>query len=183
MKFTNFKKQLQKYVIFGRMVSKGEIYMYSSYGRYGADAGIWLIISAVLAVVGGFVLYFTFLKKSNDGKFKGFAGWMYDFLTFKKMLIENLLRILYLICALFVTLASFASIGSSFLGFIITLVFGNLLIRIIYEFSLILLVICRNTTDINAKLGGKCCKSEDKKVEVVETRVETTPETNSESAE
>ena len=144
--------------------------------RGGTEAGIWVVISAVLAVIGGILLYFTFLKKSNDGKFKGFAGWMYDFLTFKKMLIENLLKVLYLICSLFVTLASFAEIGTSFLGFFITLVFGNLLIRIVYEFSLILLVICRNTTDINTKLSAKCCKPEEKKVQVVETKVEANTE-------
>lgn len=126
------------------------------------DAGIWLIISAVLAVVGGFVLHFTFLRKSNDGKFKGFAGWMYDFLSFKKMLIENLLKILYLICALLVTLGSFAFIGESFLGFLVILIGGNLIVRITYEFSLILLVICRNTTDINSKMTSKCCKNGEK---------------------
>ena len=138
--------------------------------NYGSssDAGIWTIISAVLAVIGGIVLYFTFLKKSNDGKFKGFAGWMYDFLTFKKMLIENLLRILYLICALFTTLASFAIIGTSFLSFVIMLLGGNLVIRIIYEFSLILLVICRNTTDINTKMNNRA---------ITENRAETTENT------
>lgn len=124
------------------------------------DAGIWVIISAVVAVIGGFVLYFTFLKKSNEGKFKGFLGWMYDFLTFKKMLIENLLRTLYLIFAIFITLASFAVIGQSFLSFIVMLLGGNLVVRITYEFALILLVICRNTTDINSKLSGKCEKEE-----------------------
>ena len=35
------------------------------------------------------------------------------------------------------------------------LVVGNLTIRVAYEFSLILLVICRNTTDINAKMAKK----------------------------
>lgn len=125
-----------------------DYYMYSS----ANDAGIWLIISAVLAVVGGIVLYFTFLKKSNDGKFSGFLGWMYDFLTFKKMLIENLLKVLYLIVAIFITLGSFAIIGQSFLGFLVTLVGGNLVARIVYEFLLVALVICRNTTDINDKL-------------------------------
>ena len=128
--------------------------MYSS----ANDAGIWLIISAVLAVVGGIVLYFTFLKKSNDGKFSGFLGWMYDFLTFKKMLIENLLKVLYLIVAIFITLGSFAIIGQSFLGFLVTLVGGNLVARIVYEFLLVALVICRNTTDINDKLTVKANK-------------------------
>lgn len=77
---------------------------------------------------------------------------MYDFLSFKKMLIEGLLRILYLICTLFVTLVSFGFIGESFLVFIATLLLGNLAVRIVYEFSLIILVICRNTTEINSKL-------------------------------
>ena len=108
---------------------------------------IWTIISAVLALVGGIVLYFTFLRRKNDGKFKGFLGWMYDFLTFKKMFIENLLKVTYLILAIFVTLSSFGT--GSFLGFIATLVLGNLAVRIIYEFSLVLLGIYENTTQIN----------------------------------
>ena len=155
---------------------KGEINMYNSYTRSNAEAGIWMIIAAVIAVIGGIVLYFTFLKKSNDGKFKGFLGWMYEFLSFKKMLIENLLRVLYLICALFITLGSFGVIGQSFLSFLVILIGGNLLIRVAYEFSLILLVICRNTTDINTKLGSKCCKNEEKKVEVVQEKVEVNSE-------
>lgn len=114
---------------------------------------IWMIISAVLAVCGAIALHFTFLSKSKDGKFKKFWGWMYDFLTFKKMLIENILKIFYLICALFITLVSFGFIGQNFLMFLAVLVVGNLVTRIIYEFSLILLLICRNTTEINSKLS------------------------------
>lgn len=82
----------------------------SSYARSAstmnsvASSAIWIIVSLVLAIVGGIVLYFTFLKKDNEGKYTGFLGWMYDFLTFKKLTIENVLKILYLICAIFVTL-------------------------------------------------------------------------------
>lgn len=125
---------------------------YSAYGTQAGGTGalIWIIIAAVLAVVGGLVLYFTFLSKKNDGKFKGFLGWLHDFLTFKKMFIENLLRVTYLILTLFVTLSSFAA--GSFLAFLATIVLGNLSVRIIYEFSLILLIICRNTTEINKNL-------------------------------
>lgn len=119
------------------------------------EFGIWAIISAVLAVVGGIALYFTFLSKSSCEKFKGFVRWIYDFLSFKKMLIEGLLRILYLIFTLFVTLVSFGFMGQSFLAFIVTLVLGNLSVRIVYEFLLITLVICRNTTEINSKLNKK----------------------------
>ena len=126
------------------------MYVYPAYSNNSQAALIWVIVSAVLAIIGGIILYFTFLKKNNDGKFNKFLGWLYDFLTFKKMFIENLLRVTYLILAIFVTLASFAA--GSFISFLLTLVVGNLAVRVIYEFSLVLLVICRNTTEINKKL-------------------------------
>lgn len=142
--------------------------MYSSYG-YGYESGsskgllnlfssgnlVWIIISVVVAVIGGITLYFTFLSKKNEGKYKGFTGWMYDFLSFKKMVIENILKILYLICAIYITLSSFALISSSFLAFLLYLVLGNLIVRISYELLLVVLVICRNTTDISKKLDKK----------------------------
>ena len=119
-----------------------------------ADISVWLIISVVLAIVGGILVYFLFLSKKNEGKFKGFVGWLYDFLSFKKMFMEALLKITYLIVAIYITLSSFAIIGSSFLGFLVYLIVGNLIARLVYEFSLILLVICRNTTEINKNLKG-----------------------------
>ena len=144
--------------------------MYSSYSGYGnnsamnsllksssasAENSVWVIISAVIAVIGGIVLYFTFLSKKNEGKYTGFLGWMYEFLTFKKMVIENILKILYIVIASFITLASFAVISKSFLSFIIVLVVGNLVTRIMYELFLVVLIICGNTTDISKKLDKK----------------------------
>lgn len=137
------------------------MYTTSMYGSKGlstvananAASAIWMIIAAVLALVGGILIYFLFLSKKNEGKFKGFWGWLYDFLSFKKMFIEALLKISYLVAALYITLASFALISTSFVAFLMMILGGNLLARIVYEFSLILLVICRNTTDINNKLN------------------------------
>ncbi len=110
---------------------------------------IWLIISAVLAVVGGFALFFTFLSPKNNTKFTKFWGWLYDFLTFKKLFLESTIKILYLICTIFVTLGSFAIIGKDFLSFLLTLVLGNVALRITYEFLLMALIMCRNTSDIS----------------------------------
>lgn len=113
-----------------------------------ASSAVWMIVSIILAIIGGFLIYFLFLNKKNEGKFNGFLGWLYDFLSFKKMFLETLLKITYLILALYITLSSFALIGFNFLAFLLTLVLGNLVLRVAYEFSLILLVICRNTTEI-----------------------------------
>ncbi len=126
--------------------------MYSSRSLFNISGAIgstvWIILSLILAIVGGILIYFLFLNKKNEGKFKGFLGWLYDFLSFKKMFLEALLKITYLIVAIYITLSSFAIIGDSFLGFLLQLVLGNVIARVVYEFSLILLVICRNTTEI-----------------------------------
>ena len=135
-------------------------YGYSySYSGSGA-AGIWMIIVAILAVVGGPILYFTFLNPKNENKFKGFFKWLYEVLTFRKMLLETLLKIIYLVTAVFITLAPFSFINNNFIGAILTIVLGNIFARIVYEFSLILLLIYRNTTDISKKLGKDEVKKE-----------------------
>lgn len=132
------------------------------------DTAIWGIIALLVALVGGIVLYFTFLSKKNDGKFEGVLGWLYDTLTFKKMLLETVLKITYLIFAIWITLSSFTLIGTSFWGFVLMLVGGNVLVRVIYEFSLLTIVMCRNTTEINTYLKKKALKENNEvKAEVV----------------
>ena len=118
-------------------------------------AMIWMIISAVLAVIGGICLYFTVFGKANENKFTGFMKWLYDFVTFKKMILESLLRVLYIIVAIYITLSSFALISTSFVAFLAMLVLGNLVARITFEFSLVLLTICKNTTEINSKMKSE----------------------------
>src|SRR5574344_1058772 len=68
---------------------------------------IWVIVSIVVALIGGVAVYFTFLSKKNSGKFKGFLGWLYDFLTFKIFVVDTLYKIIYTICAIAITLLSF----------------------------------------------------------------------------
>ena len=130
-------------------------YITSSTTNSLIGSSVWLIVSLVLAIVGGILVYFLFLNKKNEGKFTGFLGWLYDFLSFKKMFLEALLKITYLIVAIYVTLGSFVIIGESFLGFLLTLILGNIIVRVVYEFSLILLVICRNTTEIAKNTSKK----------------------------
>lgn len=109
----------------------------------------WMIVAFILAVVGGILTYFLFLKKDNNNKFTGFVNYLYEFLSFKKMWLETILKVSYLILTIYITLMSFELIGKSFIAFLLTLVFGNIILRVVYELSLILLTICRNTTEIN----------------------------------
>lgn len=112
---------------------------------------IWFIIAAVLAVIGGIVIYFLFVRtdKKEDNKY---LAWFKDFANFKKMLIEPILKVTYLILAIFITLYSFGLIGVSFVAFLLTLTLGNILLRLAYETTLMLLMIWKNTTEINKKM-------------------------------
>ncbi len=112
----------------------------------------WMIVAFILAIVGGILTYFLFLKKDNNNKFTGFVNYLYEFLSFKKMWLETILKVSYLILTIYITLMSFELISKSFIAFLLTLVFGNIILRVVYELSLILLTICRNTTEINKKL-------------------------------
>ena len=128
----------------------------------GGALGVVTVVCFILAIIGGFVLFFGFLAKKNEKKFTGFLGWMYDFLNFKKMLSESILRVIYLITACFITLYSLGillfmeggSIGGRLLAFLLMLVIGNAVARLAYEFILVILIICKNTTEINRKMGG-----------------------------
>ena len=112
-----------------------------------ADFGVWGIIALVLAIVGGILLYFLFTNKNVEPKGK-FAKWLKDFLNFKTMWIEAILKVIYYISTIFVILASFSLISTSFLAFVILLVGGPVIIRLAYEALIMFVMIWRNTTDI-----------------------------------
>lgn len=116
--------------------------------------GVWTIISLILAIVGGILVYFLFVKAKEDPKNK-FLKWLKDFLAFKTMWIETILKVLYYILTIFFILGSFALIPVSFLSFISTLVLAPIVIRLIYEFSMMFVMIWRNTADIAKNTGSK----------------------------
>ncbi len=117
----------------------------------GMGSAVWTLVSLILAVVGCFLVYFLFVKKNikTDSKF---LKWLKDFLNFDTMLIESILKIAYIFVVIFITLGSFSLISVSFLSFIVTLVFGNLIARIIYELILITVMIWKNTAEIKKNL-------------------------------
>lgn len=141
------------------------MYMYNGYNSFNSinQAGIWFIISVVVAIIGGIFVYFMLLTKDNEKKCTGFMKTLFDFATFKKLILEDILKLLYIIVAIYITLSSLALISSSFVLFLVQLVFGNIIARIVFEFSLLMLTICKNTTEINDKLKqSKSVKKEDK---------------------
>ena len=65
-----------------------------------AGASIWIVIAAILAIIGGILVYFLFVKSKTAPKGK-FAKWLKDFLAFKVMWIEPILKVAYYILTIF----------------------------------------------------------------------------------
>lgn len=113
---------------------------------------IWLIVSLVLAIVGGILVYFLFVRPKTEPKGK-FCRWLKNFLAFKIMWIEAILKITYYVATIFCVLGSFAMLGTDFGMFIVLLIVLPVLLRLIYEGSLILIMIWQNTQNIANKLA------------------------------
>lgn len=119
-----------------------------------AGAGIWAIIALILAVLGGILVYFLFVKAKTEPKGK-FLKWLKDFLAFKVMWIEPILKVIYYIATIFIILYSFTYFGMfnvmggmALLMFLLTATLGPIIIRLVYEATMMFIMIWRNTTDI-----------------------------------
>ena len=118
---------------------------------------VWTILILILAIVGGICLYIFFLSPKKEIKNK-FLNWLKRFLNFDVMLLEFILKVVYIASALFITVWPLALIFMSPLGFLaalLTIILGNVGLRVMYEFMLMLIMLCKNTSEINRKIKEK----------------------------
>lgn len=121
---------------------------------FAAGASIWGVIAAILAIVGGILVYFLFVKSKTEPKGK-FAKWLKDFLSFKIMWLEAILKVVYYAATIFVILFSFTFLGAigvmggiALVMFLACLVLGPVLVRVGYEMTMMFIMIWHNTRDI-----------------------------------
>jgi hypothetical protein len=78
-----------------------------------------------------------------------------DFLRFKVMIIEGILKVFYVIAIIFTTLSAFSWFAMGFLGvlfFLLQITLGNVMVRVVYEAVLLKIMIWKNTKEINEKM-------------------------------
>ena len=112
----------------------------------------------VLILVAVILLMICFLGKQNRGKYHGFLGKLYDFLNFRSFTIATVLKFIYLFVAIFVAvgflLTSFNNGLGGFLASLVGLILAEVIIRILFEFWLLMVVGVTNIIEINDKMGG-----------------------------
>ena len=109
------------------------------------------ILALIVIIAGGLALYFLFVRKPNH--YQGAAAKLHDALTFRTFYTEKLLRALYCITVVAIAVYSVILLFTHFFTALMLFVLGNLIARIVYEYALLLLVLCRNTQEINRKMG------------------------------
>lgn len=119
-------------------------------GTASAENSVAMFIFFILAVIGGILIYFLFVRNKKD--FGKFGNQVRDFLDFKNLLIDHILKIAYLIFTLAIIFTSLQLIATSFLTAVLTLVLGVIFLRGGFEFSMILINLFRQVKEINQKL-------------------------------
>ena len=128
-----------------------------------SDIGVYIIIAFILGIVGAFLVYFLFLDPKKEDAYEGFVKKLYNFLSFKTMTLEFFIKILYLFSAIFITIFSLSLISQSFIAFILVLILGNIVVRLMAEGSILFLMMYKRVNSIDESLKPKKAeKKEDK---------------------
>ena len=126
-------------------------YSYATYSMPSFYSVFLTVLAAPVIVAGGLALYFLFVRKPNH--YQGAVARLHDALSFRTFYTEKLLRALYCIAVVSIVVSSVILLFSNFFGALLVFIAGNLIARIVFEFALLLLVLCRNTQEINQKMG------------------------------
>ena len=140
---------------------------YQAMGNFMGALGILSLVAFIAAIVFTVIFYRKYTKsgKLERISFKNDVE-IGRFLRFDTLLIDKILKALYLFCALYCAFETVAVVLSLFsLGFIaflfgliigaISLVISEILIRLGFENSMLRVIIARNTSAIKANMLGE----------------------------
>ena len=111
---------------------------------------IWMAVAGIAALIGGILVYFLFVRPNTVPK-NNCLKWLKDFLSFKIMWIEPVLKMVYYMASIFMVVFSFSFLSYGGMGVLMwlgSLIFGLVAIRLGYELTMMFIMIWRNTRDI-----------------------------------
>lgn len=116
--------------------------------------GIILGIAAGISVLLGILLFFTFFRKKNEGKYTGVKEKLYNLMNFNRFYAEEILRFLYIVGTCCATVCGIVSIilGSFLMG-ICQLIVLNVALRIVFELLMMFIMLCRKTVSVDRRLS------------------------------
>lgn len=124
--------------------------MYSYYYYYNLLSAMPIVVLA--AVILAIVMYFTFLRKENEGKYTGWKKTVYDFFNFNRFYTEDIMKLLYVLLTVAFTVIGIFMLFVEFATGLILLIVGNIALRVAYELVMMFVILCRKTVSIDKKM-------------------------------
>lgn len=131
-------------------------------------ARISLILSIIIALIGTIIAFVLIVPDKRRNNLNGFFKFVHDLFNFKFLVIEKILQATYIFLTIFMIIFGFFNIFTfidvysyrggtatqwlGHYGFIIMLL-GPIAIRIVYELFMMFVLLVKNVTQINNKLG------------------------------
>ncbi len=127
------------------------------YYGYGMGAApILTTIGVIAGLVIGILVCVLVLPVKRRGELNPFFRKIHDFVQFRYLWIESIIKVLYIITTCVVTLVGVLLLfGPTFFYGLLLILLGVVGNRILYEGILIIVLILRNTQQINDKMPGK----------------------------
>ena len=129
-----------------------------------------IVTLASLSAIAATVLAFIFIiPEKKRPTLNGFFRILHDILNFKSLLLELILKASYVFATAYVIFSGFFTIfgktydygyygrsfGDNLLEGFIMMVAGPIAIRLAYELLMMFVILVKNVTDINKKMGGE----------------------------
>ena len=105
-------------------------------------------IAKILPLIIGIILLVTFLKKENKGKYNGFVGALYDFLTFKTFCFKKVLEVVYLFISLYYTVYGALYLFINLEVGLTYLVLYNVMLRLVFVFFMLIYKLKENSDKV-----------------------------------
>jgi len=128
-----------------------------------------LILSAVFALCLTVAAYVFVIPEKRRPMLPKFFQIVHDIFNFKQLFLETILKAMYVLSTLFVILFGFFTLFGYDLGYyhestfgqgLLIMLLGPIMVRIVYELSMMTILLVKNVIDINKKLSGKAPEEE-----------------------
>ncbi|MBE7037015.1 MAG: zinc-ribbon domain-containing protein [Ruminococcaceae bacterium] len=122
---------------------------------------VFAVIAFVIALVFSIICFVVVLPEKQYSSLNPFLKAVADIFNFKSLLIEKILKFFYLFSTVFIIVYGFFSMFSGdrytnmFLPGLLTMILGPIILRLSYEFLMMIVLLVKNVIEINKKLSNK----------------------------
>lgn len=122
--------------------------------KSGLSVGAAIAV-VVLSLIATIAVYILIMPERKRPRMSGFAAALHDIFQFKSFLIEKIVKFLYVFSTIYIIFSGFFTLFKSFGTGLLTMLLGPIVLRLVYEFFMLTILLVKNVIEINRKLGGE----------------------------